>query len=68
MGTGSQSAQQSHGFGTAGEAFTKRPLGALITGRAWESGSLARTDSSLLNMVSSVRNTWEFYLLQKLRT
>lgn len=41
----------------AGMAFTKRHQGALITGRAWESGSLARVDSSLLTMVYSVRNT-----------
>lgn len=37
-------------------------------GRAEESGTLARTDSSVLTMVSSVRDTWEFCLLQKPRT
>lgn len=42
---------------TAGISFTKRYLGALITGRADKSGSLARTDSSMLTMVSSIRDT-----------
>ncbi|XP_038314789.1 uncharacterized protein LOC119870232 isoform X1 [Canis lupus familiaris] len=41
----------------AGTSFTERPLGALITGRAEEPGSLARADSSMLTMVSSARDT-----------
>ncbi|XP_077765798.1 uncharacterized protein LOC144320752 [Canis aureus] len=41
----------------AGTSFTERPLGALITSRAEEPGSLARADSSMLTMVSSARDT-----------